>query len=97
MAKYLLLYRADNSAAEQIAQATPEQQQAGMQAWAQWFERAGDAIVDGGSPVSGDGTIGGYSIVEANSPEELNELLAGHPHTAVGTIEALEFLPMPGM
>lgn len=98
MTKFLVLYRAEQDAREQLAQATPEQQQAGMQAWMQWFGKAGDAVVDGGSPVTGgDGTVGGYSILQAESAEALQQVLEGHPHTQVGTIEVLEFLPMPGM
>lgn len=98
MAKHLLLFRSDTTAVDQMAKSTPEQQQEGMAAWMQWFEKAGPALVDAGSPVTGgDGTIGGYSIVEAESPEALEALLADHPHRQVGTIDNLEFLPMPGM
>ena len=98
MTKFLVLYRADQSAVEQMTQATPEQQQAAMQAWMDWFGRAGDAVVDGGSPLSGgDGTIGGYSILQAESHDALQQVLQGHPHTEVGTLEVLEILPMPGM
>lgn len=98
MSRFLILYRADVSAAEQMANATAEQQQAGMQAWMEWFDRAGEAVVDGGSPVSGgDQTIGGYSILQADSRESLDQMLKGHPHTKIGTIEVLECIPMPGM
>jgi hypothetical protein len=46
---------------------------------------------------SGD-PVGGYSILQADSAEALSKVLAGHPHTAMGgTIQTLEFLPMPGM
>lgn len=97
MTKYLVLYRADRSAVEQMAQASPEEQRAGMAAWMEWFGKAGDFIADGGSPVAGgDGTVGGYSVVQADSRAALDELLDGHPHLAVGTIDVLEFLPMPG-
>jgi hypothetical protein len=95
--KYLILYRADVSAAEQMARATPEQQQAGMQAWMEWFGKAGDAVVDPGSPVSGDDrTIGGYSVLQAESRAALDKVLEGHPHTNMGTIEVLECLAPPG-
>ncbi len=101
MSKYLLIYKADQDAAAQLAQATPEQQAAGMEAWMQWFGKVGPALVDGGSPltsVSGaDPTVGGYSIVEADDAAALAALLEGHPHLEVGTIDAHEFLPMPGM
>ena len=51
MTKYLLLYRAPVSAAEQMASSTPEAAEAGMEAWMAWGERAGSAVVDMGSPV----------------------------------------------
>lgn len=99
MTKYLVLYRSDVSAADQMANATPEEQQAGMQGWMEWFAKAGPALVDGGSPVSGDDkTIGGYSVLQTETRGDLDALLDGHPHTQVGgTIEVLEFLPVPGM
>lgn len=105
MAKYLVLYRAKVSAAEQMGQSSPEQAQAGMQAWMEWAQRAGDAVVDLGSPLGvveaggdeGD-PIGGYSILQADSPQALAAVLDGHPHTMWGgTIETLEMLAMPGM
>lgn len=97
MTKFLVLYKADATAAEQMASATPEQQQAGMQAWTEWFGKAGDAVVDGGSPVQSTSGIGGYSILQAESREALDAVLEGHPHATVGTIEVAAFLPMPGM
>ena len=105
MTKYLVLYRSDQSATEQMSSATPEEQQASMQAWMTWAGKAGPAIVDLGSPVapaagatvSGD-PIGGFSILQADSAEALQGVLEGHPHSAQGgTIEVLEFLPIPGM
>lgn len=98
MTNYLVLYRADTTASEQMANATPEQAQAGMQAWMDWFEKAGPAIVDGGSPLSGDDrTVAGYSVLQADSREALDAVLEGHPHLMVGTVEVYEALPMPGM
>ena len=105
MTKYLVLYRSGMTASEQMAQNTPDQAQAGMDAWMAWAGKAGDAIVDLGSPTSvvdpgGDSgdPIGGYSILQAESPEALAAVLEGHPHKATGgSIETLEMLSMPGM
>jgi hypothetical protein len=105
MTKYLILYRSPTTAAEQMAQNTPEQAQAGMDAWNAWAGKAGSALVDFGAPLTvvdaggdkGD-PIGGYSILQAESPEALSAVLDGHPHTETGgTIETLELLAMPGM
>ena len=105
MTKFLVLYRSGQSAADQMAGATAEDQQAGMQEWMAWAGKAGSAIVDLGSPlqpaagttVSGD-PIGGFSILQADSAEALQAVLEGHPHsTHGGSMEVLEFLPIPGM
>jgi hypothetical protein len=99
MAKYLVLYRSPTSAREQMSAATPEQAQAGMQAWQAWAEKAGPAIVDLGAPLDGDGDVTGFSILQADSRSTLDELLADHPHRQMpgASIDALEFMPMSGM
>jgi hypothetical protein len=105
MPKYLVLYRSTMSAGEQMAAATPEAMQASMEAWMAWGARAGDALVDFGSPTQpvGDGDpgpaggVGGYSFLQADDVASLNAVLEGHPHLAMGTIEVLEVLPQPGM
>jgi hypothetical protein len=108
MKKFLVLYHTPVSAREQMANATPEQAKAGMDAWMAWSSRSGSAIVDLGAPVaaaaniggsSGAGDVGGYSIVQAASVEAAKKLFDGHPHLMFpgASIEVLEFLPMPGM
>ena len=105
MRKFLVLYRATSTAAEQMASGTPEQARAGMEAWMAWAQRAGEAVVDLGAPLAvveagGDAgdPVGGYSILQADDAEALAKVLDGHPHAAIGgTIEILEFLSMPGM
>jgi YCII-related domain len=110
MTKYLLLYRAPGSASDQMASATPEQAQAGMDAWMGWAGRAGSALTDMGAPCqysatvgatypSSEGFIGGYSIVEADSLDAAKALLDGHPHLMMGEgagIDVHELLEMPG-
>ena len=91
MAKFMVLYRSPVSAEEQMAGATPEQAQAGLDAWNAWGAKAGDSLVDFGTPVpmpvssgrasspNGD-YIGGFSVLEAGSADELRPLLDDHPH-----------------
>jgi hypothetical protein len=40
--------------------------------------------------------VGGYSILEAGSAEEVETILEGHPHLSLpgSSIEVLELLPM---
>jgi hypothetical protein len=74
-----------------------------------WASGAGDSLVDLGSPVTSVATvgksgstgsfIGGFSIMQADSPDALTKLLDGHPHLmgpGYNAIEVLEFLPVPG-
>jgi hypothetical protein len=111
MSKYLVLYRASASPSEQMANATAEQMQAGMDAWMSWAKRAGDAVVDLGAPLGNgrhigggnaspsDSDVRGFSILQADSADAVFELLRDHPHLQTpgdSSLEVLEFLPMPG-
>ena len=110
MTKFLVLYRSSVSAAEQMAAGTQEQAQAGMEAWMAWAQKAADAIVDFGSPVTPTTTVGGsergsdprpvggYSVLQAESADALVDLLEDHPHLHApdASIEVFEFLPIPG-
>ncbi len=106
MSKFMVLYRAQASVREQMANATPEQKQAGLEAWRTWAAKVGYAIVDLGAPLahtthvgpgaeSADG-VAGYSILQAGSAEEVETILDGHPHLTMpgASIEVLEIIPM---
>jgi hypothetical protein len=93
-----------------MSSGTPEQRQAGMDAWMKWGNEAGGSLVDWGAPLGetrtvGDGVasspgyVGGYSIVEADSFDAAVKLLGNHPHLMTpggAAIEVHELLPMPG-
>jgi hypothetical protein len=110
MARFLVLYNSKMSAAEVMANATPEETKAGMDAWMAWAQQAGDAVVDLGVPLgesthlengsasAGSNEASGYSIVEAGSLDAAAKLLEAHPHLHVpgNSIDVLEFLAMPG-
>ncbi len=104
MKRFLVLYRSQMSAGDQMASATPEEAQESMNEWMAWGAAAGDALIDFGSPTiptSADphpgGAIAGYSIMAADDLEALTALLANHPHRAMGTIDVLELIDMPEM
>jgi hypothetical protein len=99
MPKYLVLYRSSTSAREQMAAASPEEAQAGMQAWQSWGQKAGAAIVDFGAPLDGTGDVTGFSILEADSRSAMDDLLADHPHRQApdAEIDVYEFMALPGM
>jgi len=110
MAKYMVLYRSSTPPRDQMANLSPEQAKAGMEAWMTWAGKAGSAIVDLGAPVQSVGSVGkggssgqqvcGFSILEADSKGAIEKMLDGHPHfmsPGDNSIEILEFLPVPGM
>ncbi len=106
MSKFMILYRAPVSAREQLATATPEQQQAGAAAWRAWAEKVGYAIADHGAPLAhtahvGPGAAGadevtGYCVLNAGSADEVRTLLDGHPHLTMpgASVEVLELIPV---
>ena len=76
---------------------------ASHEGWPQWFQRAGEALVDVGSPMSGgfsvrtDGTVAdaatslnGYSIVRAENRDAAAALLRDHPFLAGGDDYSIE-------
>jgi hypothetical protein len=110
MTKFMILYLSPESARDMMSNATPEQMKAGMDAWMAWAGKAGDAVVDLGTPTahathagpgspSGAAEISGFSILQADSAEAVAAVLDGHPHLDMpgNSIEVLEMLPMPGM
>ena len=111
MKKFLVLYKAPQSAFEQMQKSTPEQQKAGMDAWMAWGKKAASSIVDMGAPLGkslrvtktgnspSTNDLGGYSILQADSKEALAATLKDHPHFMMpeGTIEIVELMPIPGM
>src|SRR5436853_4442881 len=108
MKKFLILYRSSVSARDQMGAGSPEQAQAGMELWMNWAARAGDALVDLGSPLSTVATlgggesgqpVGGFSVLQADSADAAATLLDDHPHfhsPGDPSIEILEFMPIPG-
>ena len=78
---------------------TEEQQAEVMGAWGAWYEKVGDAVVDGGNPfssaksITADGVVDGastapavtgYTIIQADSLDAAAALTADHPHVHYG-------------
>ena len=112
MKKFLVLYQSKVAANEQLATATTEEVKTGMQQWMKWAAQADGAIVDLGSPfgharhftspteaTSGNGHVGGFSILQAEDEDGLRTILLEHPHfkSPGATLEVFEFLPLPGL
>jgi hypothetical protein len=89
---------------------TPEEGAQAIAAWNDWFGTLGDALVDGGNPVSQVRTIGnngtvsdgalnpasGYSIIKADSLDAAVALAKGSPilNGGRGSIEVAETTAM---
>ena len=110
MSKFMVIYHASVSALEQMASATPEEMQKGMEPWMEWAARCGSALVDMGSPLAGgqklsksgsspsDKGVVGYSVLEAADMQAAQALLQGHPHLewdAACEIEVHEAMAIP--
>ena len=106
MSKFMILYRAQASAREQMENATPEQRRAGAEAWRAWASRVDYAIADLGAPLAHTTHIGpgaastdgvaGYTILQAGSAEEVETILDGNPHMTMpgASVEVLEIIPI---
>ena len=110
MKKYIIIYKAPMTAAEQMAGSGPEEGQKGMELWMEWAKKCGNALVDLGTPLGnsqivtptmtlpGDEKIIGYSILQAERMADAEALIKDHPHlkwNASCTIEIHEALPLP--
>src|SRR5215210_7304665 len=110
MTNFFVLYNSPVSAAEMMANSTPEEMKAGMDAWMAWGQRNGDSLVDFGLPLGssthieagsaspGSSQASAYSIVQAESLDAAEKMLEDHPHLQMSgnSIDVLECLPMPG-
>jgi hypothetical protein len=100
VANFLLVYKGGGA-----EPASAEEGEKVMAAWMAWFGGMGDAVVDGGNPISGsksvasNGTVTdgaasgltGYSVVKADSLDAAAKLAKGCPHLAAGgTVEVYE-------
>jgi hypothetical protein len=113
MAKFMVVYHAPESAREMMANLTPEQAKAGMDLWGAWMEKNKDSITDLGAPLAGskrvrsdsvsdarNSTVSGYTLLQADSPEAVVQIVKDHPHFHTpgdASIEVFEVLAIPGM
>ncbi len=114
MKKFMVLYMADPATFETMMKnSTPEMQKKGMEAWMKWMGAHQASLVDGGAPLGktkrvdatgakdAKNSIGGYSVIQADSHEAAAKLFGkDHPHLQMmpgAWVEVVEIMPMPGM
>ena len=102
MSKFVFVYSGGSMAL------TPEEQEASMQEWGNWFGTLGAAITDPGNPfgassaVSADGSVGtgklgasGYTVITADSLDAATAAAKGCPVLATGgAVDVYEALEM---
>jgi hypothetical protein len=81
---------------------------ASHEGWPEWFQRAGDKLVDMGSPMAngfvvhsdgapsgGAASLNGYSIVQVGDRGEALDLAKDHPFLALGAEYTIEIFEVP--
>jgi len=81
---------------------------ASHEGWPEWFERAGERLVDMGSPmvngfvVHANGTttdtpsaFNGYSVIQADDRGQALDSIREHPYLALGPDYAIEVFEVP--
>jgi hypothetical protein len=110
--KFIILYTSPMSVHEQMENSNPEEMKKVMGEWMAWGDKNKSALIDFGTPlgksikVTKDGqsdlqtSVAGYSILSAESLEQVGEMLKDHPHLNMPggcEVEVHECLPVPGM
>ena len=109
MKKFLVLYMMSaEGMAEMMTSSTPEQRQEGMDKWKVWMGDHQADFADDGGPVGKTkqinvegvsdikNSVGGYSIVQADSHEAATAIFSDSPHLAMpgATVEVMEIMSM---
>ena len=93
MKSFLVTYHSTPTAMKKMQTATPEEMQAGMDAWMAWAKKSGKSLEDMGAPVMGGVNmkskgpatpsrrkVSGYSKLKAENMAAAKRLCKGHPH-----------------
>jgi hypothetical protein len=109
MKKFLALYMAPTTSMDEMMKTwSQEQMKAGMERWAVWMDAHKSLFIDQGAPagknmrVTSQGAtamrneVTGYSIMQANSADEVSSILKDSPHFEIpgAYVELTELLDM---
>ena len=111
MKKFIVIYYASANFDEMGKNMSQEDHKKGMEKWMQWAEKCGSGLVDMGAPLGtaqkikgsismpSDKNVVGYSVLQAESMEDAQEMMKNHPHFELDQsceIEVYECMPLPG-
>jgi hypothetical protein len=113
MKKYLALYNAPTTSIDEMMKnASPDMMKESMESWKVWMGKHQAMFVEMGAPaaknwrVTKDGVkpmrneVTGYSVIQAESPEDAAKMFADSPHL-IGMkdayVDVTELMDMPGM
>lgn len=111
MSQFLILFNAPEAMSDFMIRSTPEERQAGLEAWTKWREEAEKtvkfefgAVIQATQRIQQDelaespNQASNYAFVEAASKDEVVKALQSHPHLQRkdASIDVLEALSMPG-
>jgi len=108
MAKFIFVYKGP---ATDMSDMSEDQSKAVLDAWNQWIEKTGPALLDIGQPMANGislldngnegkaALLNGYSIIEAADISSAKKLATGHPFLSEGkgnfAIDIYELLAVP--
>ena len=111
MKKFIVVYYASADFDEMGKNMSSEDHKKGMEKWMEWAKKCGSGLVDMGTPlgnaqkvtksgiVPSNKKVVGYSVLQAESMEDAQEMMKDHPHFELDDsceIEIYECMPMPG-
>lgn len=111
MKKFIVFYYASADFDEMGKNMSSEDHKKGMEKWMQWARKCGTGLVDMGAPLGNakkitrsgimpsNKNVVGYSVLQANSMKDAQEMMKKHPHFELDNsceIEIYECMPMPG-
>lgn len=111
MKKFLVLYNAPIAAFDEaMKNMTPEAAKQQNEVWTKWMDEHKDIFLDIGAPLGKNkrftlsgltdvrNEVGGYSIVKAETAEEVSKIFAGMPMFGMqgAYVEIMECMPMGG-
>lgn len=111
MSRFLILFNAPEPMSEFMARSTPDERQAGLDAWVKWRAEAEKSVrfefgavvqavqrIEQQELIASRNQASNYAFADATTKDKVVNALQSHPHLlrTGASIDVLEVLPMPG-